>query len=254
MFEKICSNCGTTLLVGLQYCPGCLRAIDRGYEGTVESFESNTPTDAADDGSVGSDSFFLDMERIWDNLIFPLKCFYCRLVHQREPLNPAPVPSAYRPKNTRYGPRDAKAHPTLVLTPGYTRVVCPKCLSAQRASLDLSPSEVVTCRSCMHPFPGSFAAEFRKGADLECFRCGVTTFCVSGLKVTTCPNCRFGSQNVVAKTKIKAKFLAAVAVSVFLGFFAHAIITQTTTHFIVGTCVAIVGSFLGFVTLVALGF
>jgi hypothetical protein len=50
------------------------------------------------------------------------------------------------------------------------------------------------------------------------------------------------------------KVLAAVLAAVFLGFLGHAVMTQTTTHFIVGTCVVIVGGAIGFVTMVALGF
>lgn len=255
MIEKICSHCGTTLLVGLQYCPGCLRAIDGRVGKEFADPASELVSEPTDDGAVGADSFFLDLETIWANLVFPLKSCYCRLLGLPEPYSPPAIPVVYRGGDkARFAFKEPSANATLSLSAGYTRVVCPKCLCAQQAPLDLSPSDVITCRACMHPFPGSFAAEFRKGADLECFRCGVTTFCVSGLRVTTCPNCRFSTQRVTAKTRIKPRVLATVAALVFLAFFANSIINKTTTHFLVGLCVAIVSSAVGFVTLVALGF
>lgn len=254
MFEKICSHCGTTLLVGLHYCPGCLRAIDRHESDSVELAVLGIEPEAADDATFGADSFFLDLDRTWANLIFPIKAAYHRLRGWPEPSAPADVPKSYRVNDTRspFGKPDSR--PTLTLSAGYIRVICPKCLSALHAPLGFSPMEEVTCGVCSHEFPASFAAEFRTGADLECHRCGVTTFCVTGDQVTTCPNCRFSTEKVTAKTKIKLSVLASVAATVFLGLFTRAVMTQTTTHFIVGTCVAVIGSIIGFVTLVALGF
>jgi hypothetical protein len=233
-------------LVGLQYCPGCLRAIDGGRGKDHDAF---TPEIGQEDG-VGLDSFYLDIEAKWANIVYPLKSAFCWLFRLPEPKSPPPVPVVYRAQPS--GP--FRPMPSLALTAGYTRVVCPKCLGSQQAPLEIPPSEMIKCHACSHQFPGSCAAEFRKGADLQCVRCGVITFCISGLKITTCPNCRYSTERVTAKTRLKPKILATVAASIFVGFLANAVMTQTTTQFIVGTCLAIVGTLVGFVTMVALGF
>src|SRR5476649_409416 len=253
MLEKICSYCGTTLLVGLHYCPGCLRAIDRG-RGNEGAEGANLAQLADGDASPGPDSFFYDLNTIWSNLIYPIKALYHRLLGWPEPSLPSIVPTTYRtegPRSTLHHPNE---RPALSLSPGFIRVICPNCQSALRAPLGFSPSEAVVCGVCSHEFPGCFAAEFRTGADLACARCGVTTFCVTGDKVTTCPNCRYSTEKVTARTRIKLKVIVAVIGTVFLGFLTHAFLTQTTTHFIVGTCLVLVGTVIGFIVMVALGF
>ncbi len=146
------------------------------------------------------------------------------------------------------------ANPTLALSPPYTRIVCPKCQRPQQAPITLSPSELIICHSCNHPFPGSFAAEFRKGADLECFRCGITTFCVSGLKVTACPNCKSHPTETTEYTGVKLGVLGGLVGSLFFISLVHAVLTKTTPQFLIVSCLAALCSVVGFATLATLGY
>ena len=234
---------------GLQYCPGCLRAIEGRRD---KEIQASTP-EPAPTKKIGVDSLFVDLEASWDNMIYSMKSNICFLLGRPEPPRPPTVPATYGRDSARFAFGNSNLPATMALSEAYTRVVCPKCQNVQRTSPELSPFDVVTCRSCRHQFPGAFAAEFRKGADMECFHCGVTTFCVSGLKDPTCPNCKFKAQKVRAKTRLKPGVLLGFAVSILLFFFVHSIVTRTTTQFVVGFCVACIGSLIGFVTLVALG-
>jgi len=216
MTDKLCSNCGTTLLVGLQYCPGCLCAIDGAAASRYEEISEE---------SVGADSFYVDLETVCANLLYPVKAGFCRLFRLREPKSPPVIPSNTRGYRARFGKREREPEPasTLSFAFGYTRVVCPKCMTAHKAPMELEPSQVVMCNSCTHTFPAAFAAEYRKGLDLHCSRCGVTTFCVSGHRVKSCPNCKLISINGVRKAKIKAMVGAGVLVSVFLALLINSV-------------------------------
>ncbi|MDR3688827.1 MAG: hypothetical protein P4L46_05560 [Fimbriimonas sp.] len=246
MSERICSHCGTALLVGLRYCPGCLKEIeDRRPAGPVSSSQT---TDAP---HTTLDIWVHDLHAAWAGMLYPLKSALCQVLQRPIPEEPPAVQS----RSYRAAEREQRPPAHLYLTPGYTRVVCPQCLAAQRATLDLLPSAIIVCEYCKHPFPGSFAAEFRKGADLMCGRCGVTSFCVSGLRVTTCPNCKLDSRRSRSIGLLKPKVLAifaAPAVLVAIGF-GISYATHSTSHFLLGLCVFGVESVVGFVTLAALG-
>ena len=256
LIEKICSHCGATLLLGLRYCPGCLREIEtRRVENLVISpADLDAETDAAPARRIGSDSMLPDLEVSLARAFYPLRSTLCLWFGRPLPEAPPAIAASAPQDSAVFSAPEPHKLATMALSGSYTRVVCPKCLNAQRASIEVSPADVLTCRVCNHEFPGSFAAEFRKGADLECARCGVATFCVSGLAVTTCPNCKFSTQRVTARTRIKPKVLASIVALGLLGAFGHAIATQTTTQFIVAVCVICVGSAIGFVTMCALGF
>lgn len=139
------------------------------------------------------------------------------------------------------------------MSEGYTRVVCPKCLNAQRAPLNQPATARLICTSCFHQFPASMAAEYRKGADLNCFHCGVTTFCVNGLKVNQCPNCKIEVTRPRDPEMAKLFALAAVVISLVLIGFIHALATQTTSQFLIWLCIGSIFVFFGFVVLAALG-
>lgn len=232
MVEKICSHCGTPVLVELQYCPGCLRAVSQQNQDEPVAVMTVAP-----------DAQGTRIERIqakWDDFATWL------------------TPGANPPPSEKDDPQFAYKMPsafaTMSMTAAYTRVVCPNCLRVQRAAADLPPSAMLTCDVCLHQFPGSFAAEFRKGADLECFQCGVTTFCVNGSNITHCPNCKVTVKK--ARDPEKAKIfavLAFVGFAIFLGF-SHAVATHTVPQFLLWFTVASVFTFVGFLTMVALGF
>jgi hypothetical protein len=97
------------------------------------------------------------------------------------------------------------------------------------------------------------AAEFRKGADLNCLNCGVTTFCVNGLKVNHCPNCNIQVERPRDPEKAKLIGLAGVIGFLIVTGFVHAAATQTMPQFLVWLCVGSVFTFFGFIAMVALG-
>lgn len=169
-------------------------------------------------------------------------------------LSPSPTPNPTEKDDPRFAYKMPGTFAPMSISEGYTRVVCPNCLRPQRASLDQSPSAMVMCDVCLHQFPGSFAAEFRKGADLECFQCGVTTFCVNGSNITHCPNCKTHAKKARDPEKARAiLFLSVVAFLLLVGF-SHAVVTHTTSQFLFWLCIASAFTFFGFITLVALGF
>lgn len=242
--EKLCSHCGTTLLVGLQYCPGCLRVIDSRRSSDLAPLQPQRIDPAAE-------ARISDFDIAWDHFFFPVKVAYHWIFRLPPPYEPPPIRTGF----SGIGPKKKSSDPnSMRLSLSYTRVVCPKCLRAYRGRADLSPADLITCEGCAHCFPGSFAAEFRKGADLECFRCGVTTFCVTGLQVTHCPNCRYDANATQVVPSMKLKVLATVASLLFIAFFFNALATRTTSQFFLGVCIACVSSVVGFVTMVALGF
>ena len=247
MAEKICNHCGTILLVGLQYCPGCMRAIDGDAVPVVHK------TEAAPEESSAADTFFVDLETMYERTVYPAKSLYAYVFKLPEPASPPPVPAVSRGFAARSN-HGQNTRPTVSLGSAYTRVACPKCQRPQRGAFDLLPADMLTCQFCQHRFPGSFAAEFRKGADLECMACGVTTFCVTGSRVTVCPNCRFKSNRIAPKARLRFKIAAAIVYCAFLGFFVQAINNHTTAHFLFRTCLALVAAFFGFIIMIALGF
>ena len=247
MSDKICSHCGATVLMGLQYCPTCLRAVEN------EVADSASIATLSSQESVNPEPQMSDLQTSWANLVYPLKSTGYQILGRPEPPAPPAVQTQYSADDPRFA-RKPNGAATMALSISYTRVVCPRCQNVQRASIELSPSEVVSCRACGHRFPGSFAAEFRKGADLECFQCGVTTFCVSGLTDPKCPNCRFQAQHGSGNTKVKPGVYVTLVALLFIAFLAHAVATNTTPQFFIVLCVGCVGSFVGFVTLAALGY
>ena len=254
MIEKICGHCGTTLLMGLEYCPGCLRLIqNRTNSASNKASRSQEINDLTPDGKLSMDSMITDFHVTWANLVYPIKAQLSVLLKRPYPAEPPPMPSARRADDQHFGHREKNAAAKMRFSEAYTRVVCPMCHRTQRRPLDQAPSDLITCINCSHPFPGSFAAEFRKGADLECFQCGVTTFCVSGLQLTTCPNCQSHSHGVVPRTRLKPKVLIAVFTLCFLLMFSGSIVTNTTPQFLIWAVLTFVGSAVGFVTLAALG-
>ena len=255
MIEKICSHCGTTLLMGLQYCPGCLRVIQtrRSADMAKPAAKSQEINDLTPDGKLSMDSMITDFRVTWGNLVYPIKGQLSVVFKKPYPAEPPPMPSARRADEQHFGYREKNATAKMRFSEAYTRVVCPKCHRTQKRPLDQTPSDLITCINCSHPFPGSFAAEFRKGADLECFQCGVTTFCVSGLQLTVCPNCQSHSHGMVPRTRLKPKVLIAVFVGLFLLFFSGSVVTNTTPQFLTWAVLTFVGSAVGFVTLAALG-
>ncbi len=233
MVEKICSHCGTTVLVGLQYCPGCLRALS--------NQDDRTEPPAA--LTIAPDAKGTRLERLqskWEDVATWIST------------SSAPAPS--EKDDPRFAYKMANGSMTMAISESYTRIVCPKCLRPQRASIDLPPSAMVMCDVCLHQFPASFAAEFRKGADLECYQCGITTFCVNGLKITHCPNCKTSAKKVRDPEKAKVIAFAAAVAFLLIAGFTHAVATQTTSQYLLWVCVASVFTFFGFLTLVALGF
>ena len=139
------------------------------------------------------------------------------------------------------------------MSEGYTRVVCPKCLVAQQAPFDQPSGTINTCSSCRHEFPGAFAAEFRKGADLACFECNTTTFCITGLKVKRCPNCK--SDFKKRDPELAKITMVGIAIAVILLIaFGNAVATGNTSQFLMYLGMGSVFTFFGFITMVALGF
>ncbi len=249
MLDRICSHCGSTVLVGLQYCPGCLRAIEK----THFLGKPATPADNADSG-VGADTVGSDLSLSLAHTFYPLKSNLAILLRRPVPPEPPPIPVGYKEDESRFGKRRQVEPSRMALSLGYTRVVCPKCQSVQRCAMDVSPSDIIKCRACHHRFPGSFASEFRKGADLECYRCGVTTFCVTGLHEPSCPNCRNREQRVRAKTRVKPGIVVAVVAAILFVVLSLTTVTHTTPQFLVWLSLTCIGSIIGFVTLAALGF
>jgi len=229
--EKICSHCGATILVGLQYCPSCLHSVGS---------QRKNP-DQAVAVAIAPDAQGTRLERLqskWDDFVSWLS------------FSSTPMPVGKDDPSFAYKTGDAGA---TSMSEAYTRVVCPSCHRPNRAPLNQSQSGRVMCTSCFHQFPASLADEFRKGADLNCFHCGVITFCVNGLKVNQCPNCK--TQVVRPRDPEKAKLiaLAGVVASLLLIGFGHAVATQTTSQFLLWLVIGSIFTFLGFIVLIALG-
>jgi len=229
MVEKICSHCGATVLVGLEYCPSCLRSVQSQDKGVGKK----PATDAQE----------TRLERLQSKWQAVAALF-----------NPNATPQPVEKDDPRFAYNKSGGAATTSMSEGYTRVVCPKCLRAHKTPFNQSPSARVMCSACLHQFPASLAAEFRRGADLNCFHCGVTTFCVNGLKVNQCPNCHIPVKRPFDPEKSKLVAIAAVVASLLLIGFGHAVATQTTSQFLLWLCVGSVFTFFGFIAMVALGF
>lgn len=220
MVDKICSHCGATILVGLKYCPGCLKGV---------SHRGNGANSAV---AVAPDARGTWLERVGTKWHAIVDWF-------------SPSANLY---DLTYKPEALTS-----MSEAYTRVVCPKCLRPHRAPLNQSPSARVICHGCFLQFPASMAAEFRKGADLNCLHCGTSTFCTNGLRVNQCPNCQTRVERARDPEKVKLLALASfVLASILIGFI-HAAATQTMGQFLVWLCIATVFTAVGFVVMVALG-
>lgn len=232
MGEKICRHCGATVLVGLQYCPSCLRSIrgkaNRGGKGAAVATASDVNATRIE-----------WLQARWEDFVSFFTPGAAAAVEKDDP---------------RFAYNKPGTVATMAMSEGYTRVVCPSCLRPHRAPLDQSPSARVMCNVCMHQFPASLAAEFRRGADLNCFHCGVTTFCVDGSKVHECPNCKMHVNRTIDPERTKLMTFAGVVGLLILAGFGHAVATQTTPQFLLWLCVGSVFTFFGFIALVALGF
>ena len=261
--EKVCRHCGATVLVGLEYCPGCLRAIEpkKGSASAASTPDSELALRGAPAISIRSappdlpPGFRRDIKDNWLIFSYNWKATRCAWFKKPEPPIPPLVQRAFVRRETPVQDyREPKAPANMALTLSYTRVVCPNCQRVQRGDVNLSPHDLVTCHACQHQFPGSFAAEFRKGADLQCYQCGVTTFCVSGLQHIVCPNCKSRAARADRESVPKPQAYVTLAALAFIGFLLHAIATHTAPQFFVGVCVVCIGSMVGFVTMVALGY
>ena len=261
--EKVCRHCGTTLLVGLQYCPGCLRHIEPKRDAEAKSATLDpgialrgAPTaPISKPGPYEPPGFWRDIKDNWLIFSYNTKAGRCALFRKPEPPIPPAVQRAFvRRETIQPAYEEPRAPANMALTLNYTRVVCPKCQHVQRGDPELSPHDVVTCRACRHQFPGSFAAEFRKGADLECYQCGVTTFCISGVTQIVCPNCRARADRGDGQSKVKPQAYLTLAFLAFAGMTLYAVANHTAPQFFVGVCVVCLSSAFGFVTMVALGY
>lgn len=253
--EKICGHCRATLLVGLHYCPGCLRPIDsRSLQSNIESSPSQNEADPYEDGPIDVDSMGSDLRLMWANAIYPLKAAIRHWRGQPQLMPPKPVPRQHGRDLSRFKNMEQMAKRSMVLSASYTRVVCPHCQFVQRRPHDLLPSDMITCERCQEEFPGSFAAEFRKGADLECMRCRTIIFSVGGLVNVDCPTCASEWILIRSRNRVKKRaILGTVGVTLLAGL-VMALATNTTPQFVTGFVVIVIGSSLVFVTLVALGF
>ncbi|MGV3618008.1 MAG: hypothetical protein ACO1SV_22000 [Fimbriimonas sp.] len=218
MVERICRHCGATVLVGLQYCPGCLRPLRTGGEGR--------------DSAVAMEARESRLDRIstkWNEFV------------------------VWFTSGAATNPGVKEEVVTTTMSEGYTRVVCPKCQRPHRAPLNQSPSARFVCAGCFHQFPASMAAEFRKGADLNCFQCGVVTFCVNGLRANHCPNCKARVTRTRDPETAKLILLAAFFAVLILVGFGHSVATGTTPQFLLWLGIGTVFTFFGFIVMVALG-
>lgn len=229
MNEKICRHCGASLLVGLDYCPACLHPA-RDLPPTVDSVPKATVAPGADGTR---------WERFQDRWHEVIGWFDPRTANATDP---------------DAGPSDQTSTGTATISEAYTRIVCPKCQRANRAPADQAPSDRVLCRHCLHQFPAASASEFRRGADLNCYRCGVTIFCISGIKISQCPNCKNKVVRHRDPEKHRLFVMVTVVASAVTAGLLHAIATQTTSQFFLWLCIATVFTFFGFITMVALGF
>ena len=99
MIEKICSHCGATLLVGLRYCPGCLRAIES------RQLEA-APT--ATEGPEVHDSFGRDLKTLWENFIFKIQSTWSYLLGRAQPKEPPKIDLYSRGNEDRFAFRPPK--------------------------------------------------------------------------------------------------------------------------------------------------
>lgn len=227
MSEKICSHCGATILVGLQYCPSCLRSVRTQGKGGQRA------------AAISTDETRLErFQAKWENLVSWFSPSATQI-----PLGKDDPAFAYR-----------KPSGTASMSDAYTRIVCPKCQRPHRAPLNQAPTGRVMCHACFHQFPASMATEFRRGADLNCLHCGVTTFCVNGLKVNQCPNCKVDVTRPFDPERTKLIALAGTIGFLIFAGFCHSVATQTTPQFLGWLCVGTVFTFFGFIALVALGY
>jgi len=231
MVEKICSHCGSTILVGLQYCPSCLRVVRHSDQGAAQAVAVAPEAEG---------TWFERLQARWQDLTHGINSY----------LTPMPVEK----DDPAFAYNRSKGIVTTTMSEGYTRVVCPKCLRPTRAPLNQSPSARFTCTACFHQFPANMAAEFRRGADLNCLNCGTITFCINGLKVNHCPNCRSQVDRPRDPEKAKLVLLVSVTSSLLMAGMLHAAVTQTMPQFLVWLAIGSVVAFFGFIAMVALGF